>query len=45
MLKERNNSFDLIRKMNKKFIILLDYNYLILENKKEKIKLKMHNKG
>ena len=42
---ERNNSFDLIRKMNKKFIILIDYNYLILENKKEKIKLKMHNKG
>jgi len=42
---ERSNSFDLIEKMNKKFIILFDYNYLLLENKKEKIKLKMHNTG
>ena len=36
---------DLIEKMNKKFIILIDNDYLIIENPIEKIKLKMHNKG
>ena len=35
----------LIEKMNKKFIILIDNDYLIIENPIEKIKLKMHNKG
>ena len=42
---ERSNSFDLIEKMNKKFIILIDNDYLIIENPIEKIKLKMYNKG
>ena len=41
---ERNNVYS-TEKMNKKFTLLIDHDSLILENKKEKIKLKMHNKG
>ena len=41
---ERNDFYS-TEKMNKKFTLLIDHDSLILENKKEKIKLKMHNKG
>lgn len=39
---ERKNSY-FTEKMNKKFTLLIDRDSLILENKKEKIKLRMHN--